>query len=162
MTFELLVKRKIDTERLKRRLSKLLEREEAVKSNWELGFKASVYIAVLEKHGVDVRKEKEELYRILKEADFYRIPGVKTFPDYLGFTLAMFGESCNGNEQCKLYHSLYMVINGLEPVEVPYNPDTSDPVDHLLYWYTSGSRYMTKERLGLLKLIVKLYEGETR
>jgi hypothetical protein len=64
------------------------------KSNWELGFAASIYLYVLKEIGFDVKDLEVRLDNILKNVKFYMIPSVSKVPEFLGFTFAMFGKKC--------------------------------------------------------------------
>jgi hypothetical protein len=74
-----------------------------MKSNWELGFAASVYLYVLKMIGSNVDDLEDKLHSILKSVNFFRIVGVNKIPEFLGFTFAMFNETCP-DDACKLYY----------------------------------------------------------
>ncbi|BDB97450.1 hypothetical protein [Saccharolobus caldissimus] len=125
--------------RIEKRLQYLLQIPEQLESNWELGFAASVYFYVLKKMGLNVDKPGDKIHSILNNVHFYRIPGVSKTPAFLGFTLAMFNEKCNDDDECKLYYFMYKKINK-EEVEEVTNFNRNDLVESLLAYYLYGER----------------------
>ncbi|ACP45884.1 hypothetical protein YG5714_1624 [Sulfolobus islandicus Y.G.57.14] len=127
----------IKSEIRKRLESLIYQLSESMKSNWELGFAASVYLYVLKMIGSNVDDLEDKLHSILKSVNFYRIVGVNKIPEFLGFTFAMFNETCP-DDACKLYYFMYKKINNedINPEQKQFN--RNDPVESLLAYYIYG------------------------
>ncbi len=127
----------IKSEIRKRLESLIYQLSESMKSNWELGFAASVYLYVLKMIGSNVDDLEDKLHTILKSVNFYRIVGVNKIPEFLGFTFAMFNETCP-DDACKLYYFMYKKINNEDINFEQKQFNKNDLIESLLAYYIYG------------------------